>query len=160
MALARSRINTESGFSLVEVLAATVILTVALMSLAQLFAISTRSNFSARSNTFVWPAIDDPFVADRTRGIITLAKYLRDRETYGVDRQRAEEQGDIEAVTGVAYETHAGAVADLCRLAAQIPFADARPLVECLLSTARRRQTIWAAAMGSMTHRTIDYQAR
>lgn len=52
MALARSRINTESGFSLVEVLAATVILTVALMSLAQLFAISTRSNFSARSNTF------------------------------------------------------------------------------------------------------------
>ena len=52
MALARSRISTESGFSLVEVLAATVILTVALMSLAQLFAISTRSNFSARSNTF------------------------------------------------------------------------------------------------------------
>jgi prepilin-type N-terminal cleavage/methylation domain-containing protein len=52
MALARSRISSESGFSLVEVLAATVILTVALMSLAQLFAISTRSNFSARTNTF------------------------------------------------------------------------------------------------------------
>lgn len=50
--MARSRISSESGFSLVEVLAATVILTVALMSLAQLFAISTRSNFTARSNTF------------------------------------------------------------------------------------------------------------
>lgn len=52
MALARSRINSESGFSLVEVLAATVILTVALMSLAQLFAISTRANFTARTNSF------------------------------------------------------------------------------------------------------------
>lgn len=52
MALARSRISSESGFSLVEVLAATVILTVALMSLAQLFAISTRANFTARTNSF------------------------------------------------------------------------------------------------------------
>ena len=52
MALARSRISSESGFSLVEVLAATVILTVALMSLAQLFALSTRANFTARTNSF------------------------------------------------------------------------------------------------------------
>lgn len=52
MALARSRINSESGFSLIEVLAATVIMTVALMSLAQLFAISTRANFTARTNSF------------------------------------------------------------------------------------------------------------
>ena len=47
MALARSRFSSESGFSLVEVLAATVIMTVALVSLAQLFALSTRANFTA-----------------------------------------------------------------------------------------------------------------
>jgi prepilin-type N-terminal cleavage/methylation domain-containing protein len=52
MALERSATSSERGFSLIEVLAATVILTVALMSLAQLFAISTRANFTARSNTY------------------------------------------------------------------------------------------------------------
>ena len=52
MALARSRYSSEAGFSLVEVLAAMVILTVALVSLAQLFALSTRANFAARNNTY------------------------------------------------------------------------------------------------------------
>lgn len=52
MALARSRFSSEAGFSLVEVLAAMVILTVALVSLAQLFALSTRANYAARSNTY------------------------------------------------------------------------------------------------------------
>ena len=52
MALAKSPSSNDAGFSLVEVLAAMVILTVALMSLAQLFALSTRANFSARSNTY------------------------------------------------------------------------------------------------------------
>jgi prepilin-type N-terminal cleavage/methylation domain-containing protein len=52
MALARSRWSSESGFSLVEVLASTVILSVALVSLAQLFALSTSSNRSARTNTY------------------------------------------------------------------------------------------------------------
>jgi prepilin-type N-terminal cleavage/methylation domain-containing protein len=52
MALAKSHCTEEAGFSLIEVLAAMVILTVALVSLAQLFALSTRSNFSSRSNTY------------------------------------------------------------------------------------------------------------
>ncbi len=52
MALERSRWSSESGFSLVEVLASTAILSVALISLAQLFAISTSSNQSARTNTY------------------------------------------------------------------------------------------------------------
>ena len=52
MALERSRWSSESGFSLVEVLASTVILSVALVSLAQLFALSTSSNRSARTNTY------------------------------------------------------------------------------------------------------------
>ena len=46
MALAKSRCSNDAGFSLIEVLAAMVILTVALVSLAQLFALSTRANFS------------------------------------------------------------------------------------------------------------------
>ena len=42
----------ERGFSLLEVLVATTILTVALSALAQLFAISTKTNVSAKSTTF------------------------------------------------------------------------------------------------------------
>ena len=52
MALAKSRCSSQAGFSLIEVLAAMVILSVALVSLAQLFAVSTRANFSARVNTY------------------------------------------------------------------------------------------------------------
>jgi prepilin-type N-terminal cleavage/methylation domain-containing protein len=52
MALAKSRCSSENGFSLIEVLAAMVILSVSLVSLAQLFALSTRSNFTAKSNTY------------------------------------------------------------------------------------------------------------
>ncbi|HEY8536997.1 MAG TPA: prepilin-type N-terminal cleavage/methylation domain-containing protein [Vicinamibacterales bacterium] len=48
----RSRWSSESGFSLVEVLASIAILSVALISLAQLFAISTSSNRLARTNTY------------------------------------------------------------------------------------------------------------
>jgi prepilin-type N-terminal cleavage/methylation domain-containing protein len=44
--------NRESGFSLIEVLLATSLMAVALVSLAQLFAISTRNNVAARYSTF------------------------------------------------------------------------------------------------------------
>jgi prepilin-type N-terminal cleavage/methylation domain-containing protein len=50
--LAKSRCSNEAGFSLIEVLAAMVILSVSLVSLAQLFAVATRSNFSSRANTY------------------------------------------------------------------------------------------------------------
>jgi prepilin-type N-terminal cleavage/methylation domain-containing protein len=50
--LARSHSSSEAGFSLVEVLVATVILAVSLVSLAQLFAVSTRANFASRSSTY------------------------------------------------------------------------------------------------------------
>lgn len=57
MALAKSswtaeRLGGERGFSLLEVLAATSILTVALAALAQLFAISTRANASAKTTSY------------------------------------------------------------------------------------------------------------
>jgi len=42
----------EGGFSLLEVLCATTILTTALVALAQLFAVSTRANTGARATTF------------------------------------------------------------------------------------------------------------
>lgn len=42
----------EGGFSLLEVLVATTLLTVALASLAQLFAISTKANTSARATSY------------------------------------------------------------------------------------------------------------
>lgn len=51
MALAKSRVNSESGFSLIEVLVAAVVFMVGVVALAQLFAISTRSNMSARFTT-------------------------------------------------------------------------------------------------------------
>lgn len=50
--MARSRSTDQSGFSLVEVIVATLILAVGLMAVAQLFALSTKGNTSARANTF------------------------------------------------------------------------------------------------------------
>jgi prepilin-type N-terminal cleavage/methylation domain-containing protein len=52
MALAESNCSGERGFSLVETLIATTLMAVALTSLAQLFALSTRNNQNARSSTF------------------------------------------------------------------------------------------------------------
>jgi len=52
MALAKSSWTADRGFSLIEVLVATTILAVALSALAQLFAVSTKANTSARSTSF------------------------------------------------------------------------------------------------------------
>ena len=48
----RARAGGAGGFSLLEVMFATSILTVAVVALAQLFAISTRANGSAKTTTF------------------------------------------------------------------------------------------------------------
>lgn len=50
--MARSSFSNQSGFSLVEVLVASGILATALVTLAQLFAVSTRSNLSGRNTTY------------------------------------------------------------------------------------------------------------
>jgi aminoglycoside phosphotransferase (APT) family kinase protein len=107
--------------------------------------------------TVVVPAIRDAFAADRARGASNLAKFLRDHELYGVERQRREEQREIEGLTGASYSGHEQAIEDLCRVARGVALADARPLVECLVLAASRRQTIWAAAMGRMASRVIGY---
>jgi type II secretory pathway pseudopilin PulG len=50
--LAKSRFSNDSGFSLIETVVATGILATALISLAQLFALATESNTSARDTTY------------------------------------------------------------------------------------------------------------
>jgi len=50
--LARSRFSSESGFSLIETLVATGLLATAVVTLAQLFAVSTRSNLGSRNTTY------------------------------------------------------------------------------------------------------------
>src|SRR6266850_6617525 len=52
MALAKSNSSSNAGFSLLEVMVATAILATSLVSLAQLFALSTRSNLASRNSTF------------------------------------------------------------------------------------------------------------
>ncbi len=53
MVLARSgSTKSESGFSLVEVMVATALLAVGLVSLAQLFAVAAQNNINARNSTF------------------------------------------------------------------------------------------------------------
>jgi prepilin-type N-terminal cleavage/methylation domain-containing protein len=52
MALAKSNFSNERGFSLVEVIVATALLTTALVTVAQLFAMGTASNTAARNTTF------------------------------------------------------------------------------------------------------------
>lgn len=50
--MAKSRSNSDAGSTLVEVIFATGILTVGLVSLAQLFAISTKNNINARTQSY------------------------------------------------------------------------------------------------------------
>ena len=52
MALAKSNSSSNAGFSLLEVLVATALLASALVSLAQLFAMSTKSNIGSRNTTY------------------------------------------------------------------------------------------------------------
>jgi prepilin-type N-terminal cleavage/methylation domain-containing protein len=52
MALAKSNSSSNAGFSLLEVMIATAILATSLVSLAQLFALSTRSNIGSRNSTY------------------------------------------------------------------------------------------------------------
>ena len=50
--MAKSRFSSNAGFSLIEVLVATGLLATAVVTLAQLFVVSTRSNMGARNSTY------------------------------------------------------------------------------------------------------------
>ena len=52
MALEKYNSRSESGFSLAEVLVATALMATALVSLAQLFGLATRSNMGAKNTTY------------------------------------------------------------------------------------------------------------
>lgn len=95
MALERSRSSSSSdGFSLIEVLVATLLLAIALASLAQLFALSTRSNMGARNTTFA--AVLAQQKLEELRGL-----------TWGFDTQGLP-ISDISTNTAVSPETSTG----------------------------------------------------
>lgn len=97
MALAKSPSSNsrgDAGFSLVEVMVATAILAGALVTLAQLFAISTSSNFGAKQTTYA--------------GILAQQKIEALRSlTYGFDSQGLPVT-DNTTDTTVSPETGAG----------------------------------------------------
>jgi aminoglycoside phosphotransferase (APT) family kinase protein len=100
---------------------------------------------------------DDAFLVDRIKGLGKLSKYLRDLLAYGPERERREEQDAIEALSGLRHADLAAAKTALCAGAGSIALADAAPLVRYLVASSQRKHAIWAAAMGSMAQRTLDY---
>ena len=96
MALARSRSRSSSaaGFSLVEVLVATLMLATALVTLAQLFVLATHSNMGARNTTFT--AVLAQQKLEELRAL-----------TWGFDTQGLP-ISDVSTNTSVSPETPAG----------------------------------------------------
>ena len=94
LAKSRSSASSASGFSLIEVLIATLILAIALVSLAQLFAMSTRSNLGARNTTHT--AVLAPQKLEELRSL-----------TWGFDTQGLP-ISDTTTNTAVSPETPAG----------------------------------------------------
>lgn len=107
--------------------------------------------------TSVLPALQDPFVADRARGLGKIALYLQELLAYGPERLQREEQADIETLTGERYADVATARTALGRLATQIDTQRAASLVLVLLRTSTRQHLLWTPAMGDMAHRSIGY---
>ena len=73
----------EQGFSLIEVLVASLILTVGVLALAQLFAVSTTSNLAAKSTTYAAVLADQKMEELRslTWGFDSVGLPLNDRTT-------------------------------------------------------------------------------
>jgi type II secretory pathway pseudopilin PulG len=95
MALARSRSSSSAaGFSLIEVLIATLLLATALTTLAQLFGVATRSNIDARSTTYA--AVLAQQKLEELRGL-----------TWGFDPQGLP-ISDVSTNTAVSPETPTG----------------------------------------------------
>ena len=95
MALARSRSSSSAaGFSLIEVLIATLLLATALTTLAQLFGVATRSNIDARSTTYA--AVLAQQKLEELRGL-----------TWGFDPQGLP-ISDVSTDTAVSPETPTG----------------------------------------------------
>jgi type II secretory pathway pseudopilin PulG len=92
--LARSSWSSSSGFSLVEVMVATGIMATAVVTLAQLFAVSTRSNLGARTTTYATVLAEQKM--EELRGL-----------TYGFDSQGLPIT-DTTANTAVTPETANG----------------------------------------------------
>lgn len=106
----------------------------------------------------IGPALSDPYLIERTKGLATLARYLRDLDAVGVERLAREEQAALEAVLGVSCLDIDAATQAACRAARTMSNdSEAVRFMACLLALATRRQCIWANAMGEMAYRRIEY---
>lgn len=105
----------------------------------------------------VIPALDDPYVRDRARGVANLSLYLRDRAAYGAERLQREEIEDVEHLTGRRFTSHARAHAAVCEVAQSARGSAIPGLIGCLQRINQRRQLVWRAAMGPMADRRLRY---
>ena len=109
MALEKSRFSSEAGFSLIEVLAATVVMSVALVGLAQLFALSTTANTTARTNTYA--ALLAQQKMEQLRGLTWLANM----SSWGCGGILADDMGlgkTVQVLALLVHEREGGNVAD------------------------------------------------
>jgi aminoglycoside phosphotransferase (APT) family kinase protein len=103
------------------------------------------------------PALQDPFLVERTSGLSMLAKYFRDLSAYGAERLERAEQAEIERLLGSRYGSWGAARKALCLAARDMSGEDIPRLLECLMAVSARRQGIWASAMGPMAARRLVY---
>jgi aminoglycoside phosphotransferase (APT) family kinase protein len=108
-------------------------------------------------DTLVRPALEDPYLNDRTAGLVKLALYRRDLLAYGVERLEGEELRAIEAVTKATHASLAAARAAACAMARTLAPTQGGMFIRYLLQVSQRRHRIWAAAMGEMAHREIQF---
>ena len=105
----------------------------------------------------VRPALADPYLSDRAAGLSKLALYRRDLLAYGIERLEREELAAIDSLSGTRHASLETARLAACALARSLAPADAKPFIEYLLALSGRRQHLWAAAMGDMAHRDIQF---
>lgn len=106
----------------------------------------------------IGPALSDPYLVERAKGLATLSRYLRDLDAVGAERLAREEQAAIETLFGARFPNIDMATEAACQAARTMPHGNqAVRFVDCLLGIATRRQHIWADAMGEMAYRRMDY---
>ncbi len=101
------------------------------------------------------PALKDPYLSDRTAGLVKLSLYRRDLLAYGVERLEREELRSIESVTRTHHVSLGAARAAACTLARALTPPRVRPFIGIFLKVSQRQHRIWSAAMGEMAHREI-----
>lgn len=99
----------------------------------------------------------DAFLVDRIKGLGKLNKYLRDLLAYGPERYQREELAAIAALGAPNHTDLSAAKTALCARVSTLAAQDVDGLMRYLLASSWRKHGIWAAAMGAMAQRTLDY---